>query len=226
MKKIILSLIITLQTTQADETDKPVAIEVEQKLEYKMLPFEYAYAGPKHTRYKYEDGLWISVIPLVDTSVQSYFGAYPSLINFAKSLHEDIISEAPLKSNNASRPGFNSAEYIFGQQRRHKFLNFKGHSYMAQYTQGPGDHSLKNEDLSFSLYGIIYSEKNKKKFIIKAGMGIAHKELNTKRQEVSGSNENSPAEIKALNSLALEGFSPSIQSVTDRLKAVIKKLNL
>ncbi|GAA5481182.1 hypothetical protein Hsar01_00389 [Haloferula sargassicola] len=192
-------------------------------LEHTVAFYEAGGAGPKHNRYKYADGLWIDIAPLEDSTVVNYFGAYPSLSLFAKRVDQLLTSQKELTNDLVPQgPGANSSRYIFGQVERHSIGRFRGYSFMAQYTQGPGDHSLKNEDLYWSLHGLIYSESGEKLYVVRGGVEISHKVLESERPYSAGDHERSKEESQALDKLDRAGFSPATDKLHARIAAVIK----
>lgn len=198
-------------------------VTIPRTLEHTVTSYEKNSTGPEHSRFRYPDGLWVDITPLKDATVVNFFGAYPSLSLFSNQVHKLVKSGAsPTNENTPLLPGANSSRYIFGQVASHSNAGFKGFSYMAQYTQGPGDHSLKNEDLYWTLQGLIYSSDGEKLFVVRAGMSVSHESLRTKRPYTDGSTETLKGENQALSALDTKGFTPSIEGAVARLLEVIK----
>jgi hypothetical protein len=221
--KFILTLVATGSLALANGADVPERVKMPKTLESTVAFYDAGKAGPEHSVFKYADGLWIDVAPLADPTVVNYFGAYPSLSLFESKIHKLLKSgDALTNENTPTPPGANSFRYLFGQSSRHTIANFQGLSFMAQYTQGPGDHSLKNEDLYWSLYGLIYSSTGERLFVVRAGMDIHHKSLTKKRPYLDGSIEFSKDENRVLNGLDKKFFEPSIESALNRLEKIIR----
>jgi hypothetical protein len=219
----ILVLVATGSLALANGAVTPERVKMPKTLESTVAFYDAGKAGPEHSVFKFADGLWMDVAPLADSTVVNYFGAYPSLSLFQTKIHKLIKSgDAATNENTPTAPGANSSRYLFGQSSRHTIANFQGFSFMAQYTQGPGDHSLKNEDLYWSLYGLIYSPTGERLFVIRAGMAIHHKSLTKKRPYLDGSIELSKEENRVLNGLDKKFFEPSIESALHRLEEIIK----
>lgn len=198
-------------------------VTIPRTLEHTVAFYEAGSTGPEHSRFRYPDGLWIDITPLKDSTVLNFFGAYPSLSLFSDRVHKLLKSGAsPTNENTPLLPGNNSSRYLFGQVASHSIAGFKGLSYMAQYTQGPGDHSLKNRDLYWTLQGLIYSSDGERLFVVRAGMAVSHESLRTKRPYKDGSTERSKGENRALRALDTKGFTPSIEGAVKRLSEVIK----
>ena len=221
--RIIFLMMCFMSLLVADEQLTFVREERAQVLEYTVAPYASLNSGPAHSVVTYSDGLWIVVKPLEDSTVRNFFGAYPSLSLQAQKLHE--LFEKPEKISEKTVPrrqgAENSARYIFGQSRQHSFQKCQGLSYMAQYTQGPGDHSLNNEDLYWCFQGLVYSEFDRRAFVVQAGMSIAHKGLETARPRVDVTDESSKIESKALDALASDGFEPTVESAILRISEIV-----
>ncbi len=203
--------------------EEPDRILLPKTLEHTVVFYMAGDAGPEHTRFKYTDGLWIDVAPLKDSTVVNYFGAYPSLSLFATEVDQLLKTEDAITNEVVPKdPGANSYRYIFGQLQRHSSGRFRGYSFMAQYAQGPGDHSLKNGDLYWSVHGLIYSEAGEKLYVVRGGVDISHKVLESKRPYSDGGNERSKEESCVLDKLDRAGFSPSTENLWERIKATTK----
>ena len=192
-------------------------------MEYTTAPYAPLDSGPSHPIFRYSDGLWIVIKPLEDSTVQNFFGAYPSLSLHARKLDKlnkdpDLASDDTIPQRQGAQ---NWSRYIFGQLKEVSLSKFKGFSYMAQYTQGPGDHSLKNEDLSWTCQGLIYLKYDRAAFVVQAAMPITHNELEAHRPEVGATDEECSLESKALDKLGKDGFSPSVESAVTRIATII-----
>lgn len=178
----------------------------------------------KGARYFYPTCSFICVIPLKDSSVKDFAGAYPGLHSAALHLRK-TLRERPNKLKILEPvhdiPFNNAAQSILSKFQYVDFRSGSGILFLTQYSQEMKPNPVNNEELTLNFQGLTKAGR----YYIAARLAITHPSLPA-GIDFTGGIERDKQHLylrkaeKELESMPEESFQPSLKSLKELLFSI------